>query len=138
MRFRPLFPLSLCFSTCAIIMAVQAQNVKKTPAAAAKVQNPAPNPADDGNVTVRGENSISDDATGISRLTKNVVVTQTGEDFILYAQSLVYNRLKDRAVASGSLRVETRDSTIRGARIDADFNTKVLTLTGDVVITTHG
>jgi lipopolysaccharide export system protein LptA len=132
MRYRPFLLWAVCLTPCAAIVAVQAQNPAKTP------KTPTPVQSDDGLVTVRGGTSVTDDATGISRLTRNVVVTQTGEDFILYAQSLVYNRLKDRAVASGSLRVETRDSTITAARIDADFNSKTLVLTGNVVISTHG
>jgi lipopolysaccharide export system protein LptA len=136
MRFRPLVFLSLCVSSSAILVAVHAQGTKK-PVQPAK-QNPAPDKTTEGNVIVSGDNSISDDATGISRLTKNVTVTQVGEDFILYAQSLTYNSRLDRAVATENLRVETRDSTIKGLRIDADFNTKILTLTGNVVISTHG
>jgi lipopolysaccharide export system protein LptA len=81
---------------------------------------------------------VYDDTTGIARLTKDVTIVQVGEDFILYAQDLTYNKPKNQAVATGSLRVETRDSTVRGERIFADFNKKVITITGNVVITTHG
>jgi lipopolysaccharide assembly outer membrane protein LptD (OstA) len=140
MRFRPLFPLTVCIASSAVLVAVHAQGAKKPGTTASPVPAPAavPDKAQNGVVVVHGETSISDDATGISKLTKNVTVTQVGEDFILYCQSLTYNRFKDRAIATDDLRIQTRDSTIRGARVDADFNTKILTLTGSIVIATHG
>jgi lipopolysaccharide export system protein LptA len=134
MRYRPFLLWAVCLTPCATIVAVQGQNAAKT----ATPKNPAPDKTKVGAVTVRGETSIYDDVTKTSQLTGKVVVTQTGEDFILYAQSLVYNKTKNWAVASGSLRVETRDSTITAARIDADFDTKTLVMTGKVVVSSHG
>lgn len=79
-----------------------------------------------------------DDTTGVSILTKDVTVTQSGEDFILYAQRVVYSRPKNQATAFDQLRIETRQSTIRGTRLFGDFDTKVLSVIGDVVVTSYG
>lgn len=136
MRFRSIFPLSLCLSSGVLVAAVWGQSSKK-PAPKAKAPA-APSASRDGNVTLRGESSSFDDITGIARFSKNVTVTQGGEDFILYAQDVIYNRAQNRAVATGSLRVETRDCTIRGARIDADFDEKKIVFTGSVTMTTRG
>ena len=109
-------------------------------AAAGTVPGATPTPGS-GLVTIRNApsgNVIYDDATEIARMTKDVTVTQAGEDFILYADNLTYNRLKNQAVALGHLRVETRDSTLTGLKIFADFNTRIITVTGSVVISSHG
>ncbi|PQV65328.1 Lipopolysaccharide-assembly, LptC-related [Abditibacterium utsteinense] len=138
MKIRPSLPLGVCLTTSALFAAVYAQGAKKpAPKAAAKVPA-APSTIQNGNVRLNGENGDFNDATGIGHLTKNVTVTQVGEDFILYAQDLLYNRKENRAIATGNLRVDTADSTIRGARIDADFDTKTIIITGNVTITTHG
>ena len=136
MRFRSILLSALCASPGAWLAVGWAQPAK-TPAKPA-TKPAAPSAAQNGNVIIRGTNSDYDDTSGIARLSKDVTVVQTGEDFILYAQNLTYNRPKNQAVATGSLRVETRDSTIRAARIFADFNTKIITFTGDVTINTHG
>lgn len=132
MRFRPFISVGLCVLSGATVAAVSAQ-VGKTPA--------APSATRDGNMIIRNSPSgtgVYDDTTGIARLTKDVTIVQVGEDFILYAQDLTYNKPKNQAVATGSLRVETRDSTVRGDRIFADFDKKVITIMGNVVINTHG
>lgn len=135
MRFRPFLPWGICLASCIAIVAVQAQNSPKTSSPAKKQLSEKPQ---DGEVLVTGDNVVSDDATGISTLTGKVTVTQVGEDFILYAQKLVYDSRKNRASASGNLRIETRDSTIRGVRVDANFDTKILSLTGNVAVSSHG
>ena len=104
-------------------------------------QAAGPDPAQPGMVTIRNSpqgTAIYDDRLNVARMTKDVRVTQTGEDFILYADDLTYNRTLNQARAKGSLRVETRDSTLRGDTLFADFNTKTLTFSGHVVIASHG
>ncbi len=139
MRFRRIFPLGLCLASSALVVAVQAQNGAKGGAKSAPRKAPvAPLANERGAVSVNGDNSITDGATDTTQLTGNVTVSQEGEDFILYAQKLTYNDRQKRAVATEKLSVKTRDSTIRGTRIDADFNEKTLILSGNVVIATHG
>ncbi len=138
MKIRPSLPLGVCLTTSALFAVALAQGARK-PAPAAKQKVPdAPTSIQNGNVRIKGEDGYYDIDSGDSRLTRNVTVTEVGEDFILYAQKLSYNKAQNRAIASGSLRVDTNESTIRGERIDADFNTKIITITGNVVITTHG
>lgn len=79
-----------------------------------------------------------DDAQGLARLTKDVVIWQVGEDFVMYAQDVTYSRTKNQAVALGKLRVDTRNSTIKGDRMTGIFDDKMLTITGNVTITSHG
>lgn len=138
MRTRPFFLLGLCFAASAALGVVYAQSGGQNAKKPARKVPAAPRETDNGAVIVTGDKSINDGVTDTSKLTGNVSVSQVGEDFILYAQSLVYSKPQNRAVATEKLRVVTRDSTIRGARIDADFNTKILTMTGDVAIATHG
>ncbi|MBW3635411.1 MAG: hypothetical protein KY445_02960 [Armatimonadetes bacterium] len=136
MRFRPLLPLSVCLASGALVAVVWGQTGKK-PAPKSPV---APSANGAGNVIIRSPEGagVWDDTTGIGRITKDVTIAQGGEDFILYAQDVIFNRPQNRAVATGNLRVETRDSTIRGARIDADFNAKKIVITGNVTVTTRG
>jgi len=136
----------LLVSTGAVVRATE--DATPTPSAAnsaagtAPVAAPGATPAPgSGLVTIRNAPTgtvIYDDTTEIARMTKDVRVTQAGEDFILYADDLTYNRLKNQAVATGNLRVETRDSTLTGLKIFADFNTRIITVTGSVVISSHG
>ena len=75
---------------------------------------------------------------GVRRLTKDVVVTQEGEDFILYADELTHYEKQNVAIARQNLRVESRDSTITGKVMRADFDSKTITLTEDVLMRSHG
>lgn len=138
MRLRPLFSVGLCLASSTVLLAIYsqsfAQGAKKPPRRAPV----APAAAQNGAVIVSGNESVSNGDNETSKLTGNVTVTQTGEDFILHAQSLLFSKPQNRAIATEKLRIETRDSTIRGNRIDADFNTKILNLTGNVTISTHG
>jgi lipopolysaccharide assembly outer membrane protein LptD (OstA) len=82
--------------------------------------------------------ALWDQTQGIQRLTRDVVVTQEGEDFILYCQELTHNQRTNEAVARGNLRVETRDSTITATVLRADFDAKMMYLSGNVVMKSHG
>lgn len=92
-----------------------------------------------GNVLINSPHGITwDDARKIGHAVKDVTITQQGEDFILYCDDLIYNQTTDKALAREKLRVESRDSTITGNLIQADFTNKVITITGSVVINSHG
>jgi lipopolysaccharide export system protein LptA len=105
-------------------------------------KKPAPAPAVvSGLVTIRNSpagTAIYDDARGLARLTKDVVITQSDENIILYAQTATYDRIRNLARADGQLRVVTRDSTITGDVLNAKFNDRLITITGHVVINSHG
>ena len=88
--------------------------------------------------TGAGGSKTSNYDTGISELNGDIVMTQDGEDFILYAQKVVHSDPKNQATATGQLRVETRDSTIRAVRMFADFNTKIISMIDSVVISSYG
>ena len=79
---------------------------------------------------------------GVRRLTKDVVVTQEGEDFILYADELTHYEKQNVAIARAlpkqTVRVESGDSTITGKVMRADFDSKTITLTEDVLMRSHG
>lgn len=76
--------------------------------------------------------------TGLSELNGDVVITQDGEDFILYAQKVVHSDRKNQATATGDLRVESRESTIKSVKMFADFNTKIISMVESVVISSYG
>ena len=101
----------------------------------------APRPKRDGEVRIntgKGGTKTSNLDTRISELNGDVVMTQDGEDFILYAQKVINSDPKKQATATGQLRVETRDSTIRSVRMFADFNTKIISMIDSVVISSYG
>ncbi|HEX8550552.1 MAG TPA: LptA/OstA family protein [Abditibacteriaceae bacterium] len=106
--------------------------------------NPAqmkPAKARRGDVRIRNAadgTAVYNNRTGISRISKNVVVTQEGEDFILRAEQISYNENTNEAIGSGNLRIESRNSTITGGAIRADFDTKTIIITGNVVMNSHG
>lgn len=79
-----------------------------------------------------------DDEQGLARITKDVVITQRGENLVVYAQQAVYSRSRNQASANDQLRVVTRDSTIRGLNLRADFDNRQFTISGSVVINSHG
>ena len=101
----------------------------------------APSAQTPGNVTIVNDKSGTVDynyATGVGLMTKNVVLRQVGEKFVLRAQRVRYSKNDNRATANGDLFVETENSTIRGAQIYGDFNAKIISFTGNVVISAHG
>ena len=101
----------------------------------------APSAQTPGNVTIVNDASGTVDynyATGVGLMTKNVVLRQVGEKFVLRAQRVRYSKNENRATATGNLFVETENSTIRGAQIYGDFNAKIISFIGNVVISAHG
>lgn len=124
----------------------QTTAVPPRPTAAPPADAPAPAAtpaarAQRGDVRIRNAKdgtAVYDNRRGISRITKNVTVTQEGEDFILRAEEIVYNENTNEAIGRGNLRVESRDSTIVGDGIRADFDRKVITISGRVVMNSHG
>lgn len=88
-------------------------------------------------ISIKGTTTY-DKKQGLARLLGDVRVTQEGEDFILYANELIYNENRNEAIAKGSPRVESRDSTITGNEIRAYFDRKLIVVTGNVTIRSHG
>lgn len=129
------------FSTAVI---AQPQKGSQKPAAATAITRPAVKNANtasapEGTVLIYSPNGcVWDDAQQIGRAKKETTVSQVGEDFILYCDDLTYNKKTNRAVARINLKVESRDSTITGNLIQADFNAKTITVTGNVVMNSHG
>ena len=111
----------------------------KAPAAKAPVTAPAPG-GRAGAVRIYNPGGTADVdlENGVRHMTRNVRIWQVGEDFVLYAEDATHYEADNTAVAKGNLRVESSDSTIIGDLLRADFNNKVLTLTGNVVIKSHG
>jgi lipopolysaccharide assembly outer membrane protein LptD (OstA) len=128
-------------AACALVSTVIAQTPKTAPPTAKPAAAPRNGQARSGNVRLRNHpqgRAIADHAAGTYQLLRDVVVTQDGEDFILYADDVVYNERTNEAVARGNLRVETRDSTITANLIRADFDAKMIYCIGKVVMKSHG
>lgn len=85
-----------------------------------------------------GGEAMLDLARGVRHATRNVQLWQEGEDFILYADDVTQYEKDNTGTARGNLHVESRDSTIIGDMMRADFTDKVMTLTGNVVLKSHG
>jgi len=92
----------------------------------------------DGDMRLESNDAVWENKRNIGRLSGNVKITQDGEDFILYADNVIYNKTANQADCKGHLRVETKDSTIVSDLIHADFDAKVITLTGNVTMRSHG
>ena len=110
-------------------------------AAPTTAPNAATPPKGDGKVRLEageGGTKTSNYDSGLSELNGNVTITQDGEDFILYAQKVVHSDRKNQATATGDLRVESRESTIRAVKMFADFNTKIISMVESVVISSYG
>lgn len=127
----------LCLSLIALAPLVALAQPKK---AAPPAAPPPAAPVDDGDmVTVySGRATYLDDDEGIARLTKNVVISQKSENLTVYAQDAVYNKARNQANASNQLRVTTRNSTVTGLKLFADFDERQFTISGNVLITSHG
>ncbi len=85
-----------------------------------------------------GGEATVDLANGVRHMKRNVQVWQVGEDFILYADDVTHYEKDNTATARLNLHVESRDSTIIGDLLRVDFNDKMMTLTGNVVLKSHG
>ena len=133
--------LSLALALLAVPIAVLAQPaLETTPEVKPEVAPAVAAPKGTGEVVINSPQGTStfNDKTGVGVITKDVTITQSGEDFILYAQRVVFSRPKNQATATQDLRVETRDSTIRAERMFGDFNSKVLSMVGSVVVSSYG
>lgn len=102
----------------------------------------APSASTPGNVVITnakaGGTSSFNYETGVGLITKDVVLRQSGEKFVLRAQRVRYSKNDNRATANGNLSVETENSTIRGGQLFGDFNAKIISITGNVSISAHG
>ena len=135
----------LVFAGCLVALPVWVWAQQPAPNAATPTALPqalaAPSAQTPGNVTIVNDKSGTTDynyATGVGLMTKNVVLRQVGEKFILRAQRVRYSKNENRATAAGDLFVETENSTIRGGQLFGDFNAKIISFTGNVVISAHG
>ncbi len=128
--------MKLCLRLCLPLLALA------PPVALAQPKEPtAPSDERMGQVTITNANdgaAVYDDVQGVARITKGLVVTQRGENLIIYAQEAVYDTTQNRVDASGQLRTLTRDSTIGGENLNADFSKRQFTVSGNVIITSHG
>lgn len=115
---------------------------------AAAVETGAPAVPEPGTATAAGDviirshspNGISsyDQKRHLGRISGDVHVTQEGEDFILYADEVMYDEKNQLALARVGLRVETRSSTINGDQLRASFVTRQITISGHVTMKAHG
>ncbi len=113
---------------------------------ATPVQTPvalaAPSAVTKGNVVITnaksGGVSKLNYETNVGLITGDVVLRQTGEKFVLRAQRVRYSKNDNRATAAGDLSVETENSTLRGGTMYGDFNSKIISITGNVTISAHG
>ena len=119
---------------CALA-ATPALILAQAPAQAAPA--PAVAPVVQGDVVIRGGAASYTDPDGIAVLTGGVTVVQTGNEFRLSAQRVVSSVVKNQATATGDLKVETRNSTIRGGQLFGDFGKKLLSISGNVVISAY-
>lgn len=129
-------PLAVSLATAPAILLAQAQAKPPVKIAPAKTL-PVPSIKTAGNVVIDSGSASYDDNSGVYELTSGVKISQTGEEFLLNAQRVVYSQPKNQASATGDLKVETRSSTIRGTNLFGDFNTKILSFAGNVVISAH-
>jgi lipopolysaccharide assembly outer membrane protein LptD (OstA) len=115
-----------------------AQSAKPASKAAAP-QSPRPSEAV-GNVIITNKGGVAtmDIERGVRTLKRNVQVSQEGEDFIFYADDVTQYEKDNTAVARLNIHIESQDSTIIGDLLQADFNDKMMTLTGNVVMKSHG
>lgn len=97
----------------------------------------APSSATPGNVVIDASNSSYTDANGVSVLGGGVTIKEVGKDFSLSASDVIYSQPKSQASAKGNLKVTTHNSTIRGAELFGDFNKKLLSISGNVVISAY-
>ena len=129
------------FAACFVAVPVWVWAQQAAPRSATATALAAPSAQTPGNVTIINDKSGIVDynyATGVGLMTKNVVLRQAGEKFVLRAQRVRYSKNDNRATASGDLFVETENSTIRSSQIYGDFNAKIISFTGNVVISAHG
>ncbi len=130
--FRPrLLPALALAATAPAALLVQA------PIAPPAVAAPAPSVKTPGNVVINAARSSYTDANGVSVLNGGVTIKEVGKEFSLSASDVIYSEPKSQASAKGDLKVTTRNSTIRGADLFGDFNKKLLSISGNVVISAY-
>ena len=109
-------------------------NAKPQPSGAATDKSRTPGAV---RFTARGEVTL-DLERKVRHAVRNVQLWQEGEDFILYAEDVTHYGTDNTGTARGNLHLESRDSTIIGDLLQADFTEKMMTLTGNVVLKSHG
>ena len=134
------------FAGCLVALPVWVWAQQTAPNAATPTALPqalaAPSASTAGNVVITnakaGGTSSFNYQSGVGLITKDVVLRQVGEKFVLRAQRVRYSKNDNRATAAGDLAVDTENSTIRGGTMYGDFNAKIISITGNVVISAHG
>ena len=105
-----------------------------TSAAFAQMQS-----AEGGPIKVTGDTFVIDEAKGVATFTGNVEIIRTG--LTVWAQKVVVEygaggpEDVQTFVASGSVRLKTKEQDARGDRATFDPNTQMLHMTGNVVVT---
>ena len=117
-------------------VALLVQTPVAPPALAAPAKS-APSATTPGNVVINAANSSYTDTNGVSVLGGGVQIKEVGKEFSLTASDVIYSQPKSQASAKGNLKVVTRNSTIRGAELFGDFNQKLLSIAGNVVISAY-
>jgi len=82
--------------------------------------------------------AVSEQNQGVHRVTKDVRITQDNEDFILYCDDLTFFEKENAANATENPHVESRDSTIIGDKMRAEFDEKTIVISGAVTMKSHG
>lgn len=127
---KPLFKILLAATAIAPLVALAQPPAK---------QAAAPKPSGQVSIVNAKDGTFSyDDTSGLAHWTKDVVITQQSEDIIIRAQDVQADRIRKLANATDQLSIETRDSTIKGKKLYADFNNRTAIITQNVVITSHG
>ena len=129
-RFLPALALAATAPAAVLIQAPVAKPAVAAPASAPSAKTP-------GNVVINAAKSSYTDANGVSVLNGGVTIKEVGKEFSLSASDVVYSEPKSQASAKGDLKVTTRNSTIRGAELFGDFNKKLLSISGNVVISAY-
>ena len=128
--------LSAALALTAAPAAMLVQSPTVAPAVAAPAAT-APSATAPGNVVINAANSSYTDTNGVSVLGGGVQIKEVGKEFSLTASDVIYSQPKSQASAKGNLKVTTRNSTIRGAELFGDFNKKLLSIAGNVVISAY-
>lgn len=137
---RPSALALLSLSAVALAGSVSLSRAQPTPGAepAGKAATQADRPLGAVRMTNPGGEATLDLARGVRHATRNVQLWQEGEDFILYADDVTQYEKDNTGTARSNLHVESRDSTIIGDLMRVDFTDKVMTLTGNVILKSHG
>ena len=121
----------------ALVLAAAAPAALLVQAPGAPPAQAAPPAKAAGDVLIDGGNLTYSDNNGVSVLSGGVTLREVGKKFALTAGNVTYDSRKNQANARGNLKIETPSSTIRGGELFGDFNRKLLSISGNVVISAY-